>query len=191
MIAIKQKKGETMKRLFVAIFVMLLFAGCAKKEKPAIAIGPITITAAEFEQAYQKSKISRSGTLSRKEFLDVLVTRKLILQEAEELGLDKDPQFLDSLQIFWEQALFKLVLARKLNELSLSGKISEKEISDYYFRHKDSDFQGKELAEVHDQIRMLLFRIKQQLQLQNWTKALKKNAKVSIDYGLLQIPEGK
>ncbi|MCX5708007.1 MAG: hypothetical protein NTY14_03380 [Candidatus Omnitrophica bacterium] len=127
-----------MKKVFICFAVSCLFlvGGCAKKEKPAITIGPITLTAEEFESAYQKAKGPAARMAGRKEFLDVLITRKLVLQEAEILGLDKDPQFLESLQLFWEQSLLKLVLARKLNELSLICKVSDKEISDYYQRYE-------------------------------------------------------
>jgi hypothetical protein len=182
-----------MKRIFIwmAVLSVLLSSGCAKKEKPAISIGPTAITAEEFQQAYEKSNQAKNGQLSRKEFLSSLITRKLILQEAELAGLDKDPQFLEGLQIFWEQALMKLVLAKKLNELSLITRVSEKEIVDYYRRHKESDFSEKELPEVHDQIRMLLLRIKKQLEVQRWTSSLKRKSKINIDYGLLQIPEDK
>jgi len=182
-----------MKKIFIWLVVSGIFlsAGCAKQEKPAITIGPITLTAEEFDSAYQRAKGSGGGSAGRKEFLDVLTTRKLVLLEAEILGLDKDPQFLESLQLFWEQSLLKLVLARKLNELSLICKVSDKEISDYYQRHKDSDFQGKELAEVQGQIKTLLYRIKQQLELQRWTTSLRKGTRINIDYGLLGIPNGK
>ena len=182
-----------MRKFFVGITIIcvLVSCGCAKKEKPAISIGSISITAEEFEEAYQKTKGARGGEVSRKEFLESLVTRKLILWEAEILGLDKDQQFLESLQLFWEQALMKLVLARKLNELTLVCRVSEKEVSDYFQRHKENDFQGKELIEVHGQIKTLIHRIKQQLELQRWTSSLKKRVNINIDYGLLQIPRDK
>jgi hypothetical protein len=182
-----------MKKIFIwsAIFCLFLSGGCAQKEKPAISIGPITLTVDEFEAAYQKAKGPKAGDVSRKEFLDVLVSRKLVLQEAEILGLDKDPQFLESLQLFWEQALLKLVLARKLNELALICRISDKEISDYYQRHKESDFKDKEFSEVKDQIKTLLYRIKQQLELQRWTASLRKKSKIDIDYEVLGIPKDK
>jgi hypothetical protein len=182
-----------MRKIFIWLVISIVFlsGGCAKKEKPAISIGPITLTAEEFEDAYQKAKGPRSGEISRKEFLDTLVSRKLVLQEAEILGLDKDPQFLESLQLFWEQALLKLVLARKINEFALICKVSGKEILEYYQRHKDSDFQGKELSEVQDQIKTLIYRLKQQMELQRWTASLKKRAKIDIDYELLQIPKNK
>jgi hypothetical protein len=182
-----------MRKIFIwfAVSCVFLSAGCAKKEKPAITIGPITLTAEEFESAYQKAQGPGSRAAGRKEFLDVLISRKLVLLEAETLGLDKDPQFLESLQLFWEQSLLKLVLARKLNELSIVSKVSDKEIADYYQRHKDADFQGKELAEVQGQIKTLIYRIKQQLELQRWTSSLRKATTINIDYELLGIPKNK
>jgi hypothetical protein len=182
-----------MKRIFIlfAVLGVSLSGGCVKKEKPAVCIGPVEITAGEFEAAYQQAWGSSATKPGRKEFLDMLVNRKLILMEAEELGMDKDPQFLENLQIFWEQSLMKLVLARKLNELSVVCVVSDKEINDYYERHKESDFPGKELAEARDQIKTLLYRIKQQLELQRWVTGLKKRSKVTFDLELLQIPGDK
>jgi hypothetical protein len=182
-----------MRRVFtgLAVFFLIICAGCAKKEKAAITIGPTDITAEEFQDAYQKARDIRGNEFTRKEFLDILIKRKLILQEAETLGLDKDPQMLDGLQRFWEQALTRLVLSRKINELSTSCKVSEKEIYNYYQRHKDRDFQGKELSEVHDSIKLLVYRIKEQLEVQRWMAWLKKKANVSVDYDALQIPKDK
>ncbi|MDD5347022.1 MAG: hypothetical protein PHT59_00235 [Candidatus Omnitrophica bacterium] len=164
-------------------------AGCAQKEKPAVTIDDIRITAQEFNDAFAKENMFQQGQLSRKEFLDLYLSRKLMLKEAEELGLDKDPQFLTSLQLFWEQALLKLVLARKLNELAVSARVSEEEIDSYYQRHKDIDYAGKELSEVHDQVKFLIFKIKQRLQLKNWESGLRRRAKIEVDYDLLNIPK--
>jgi hypothetical protein len=182
-----------MRKVFIwsLIFSALLSAGCVKKERPAVTIGPIAITAEEFQQAYEKAQNTGGEKISRKEFLDVLIKRKLMLKEAETLGLDKDSQFLEGLQVFWEQSLLKLVLARKLNELSLIAGVSEKEITDYYQRHREKDYQGLEISQVHDQIKMLLSRIKQQLEIQRWIASLKRRARINVDYDLLQIPKDK
>ncbi len=182
-----------MRRFFtvLSVFFLIICAGCAKKEKPAITIGPTDITAEEFQDAYQKARDLQGNKFSRKEFLDLLIKRKLILQEAEALGLDKDPQLLDGLQRFWEQALMRIVLSRKINEFSTSCKVSEKEIYNYYKRHKETDFQGKELSEIHDSIKLLVYRIKEQLEVQRWMEWLKKKARVSVDYDALQIPKDK
>jgi hypothetical protein len=171
------------------VSIVLFFVGCAKKEKPALVIGSIRISAQEFEDAFQKEGAFRQAPMDKVQFLDLYLSRKLMLKEAEELGLDKDPQFLKSLQLFWEQALLKLVLARKLNELAVGARVSEEEVAQYYQRHRDSDYAGKELAEVHDQIKSLLFRIKQRLLLKDWETNLRTRTAVEIDYGQLDIPK--
>jgi hypothetical protein len=171
------------------IFCAGLFVGCAKREQAAITIDSITISANEFEEAYQSGHTVTGRDLSRKEFLDWLISRKLMLKEAETLGLDKEPKFLQGLQLFWEQSLLKFIVARKMNELAIICQVSEKEIIDYYERHKDKDYAGKEIPEVHDQVKLLLFRIKERLELQRWSAFLKRKAKININYNLLNIPK--
>jgi hypothetical protein len=179
------------------IIVMMCFAcwfeaGCAPKEKAALSIGSISISAQEFDAAYREGKMQSGRELSRKEFLDLYINRKLFLKEAEVLGLDKDPLFLQSLQLFWEQSLMKSIIARKINESTLVIRISEREIFDYYERHKDSDFAGKQIDEVKTQIKLFLFQVKQKLELQNWMKNLRRRTAIDIDYDQLQIsPDNK
>jgi hypothetical protein len=182
-------------RTFIMVMLCLAFCcetGCAPKEKPALTIGSINISAQEFETAYQDGRIQGGREVSRKEFLDLYINRKLFLKEAEILGLDKDPLFLQNLQLFWEQALMKSVIARKINESTLVIRVTDKEIIDYYERHKDTDFAGKTLNEVRPQIKLLFFQLKQKLELQNWIKNLRRNTSLSIDYDQLQIlPDNK
>jgi len=181
-----------MKRLSALLLGVLLLSGCGQgTQKAAISIDKIRISAAEFEEAYRNARMTARQDLSRKEFLDTFVIRKLMLREGEILGLDKDPQFLQGLQTFWEQALLKFVLARKVNELAVVCRVSDEEIEKYYRSHKETDFAGKELAEVREQIRTLLFRIKNRLELSRWTDNLKRRAAIKIDYRQLNVPEGK
>lgn len=173
--------------LMMVCLMPLLASGCVKNEKPALVIGSIKIPAAEFDAAYQDAKVQMSRELSREEFLEMYINRKLFLKEAETLGLDKDPQFLLGLQLFWEQSLMKSVIARKLNESTLIIRVSDNEIAEYFERHKDTDFSGKTLPEVRNQIKVLLFQVKQKLELQHWMKTLRSGAKVSIDHDMLRV----
>jgi len=180
-------------RLFLAMLAaVLLLGGCGQqKQKTVITIDNIKITAGEFEEAYRIAKMTTRYDLSRKEFLDTFIMRKLMLKEGEALGLDKDRRFLENLQVFWEQALLKFVLARKSNELAVVCRVSDEEIEKYYASHKDTDFAGKELSEVSGQIRAFLFKIKNQMEFSRWTSTLKRKAAISIDYKELNIPTGR
>jgi len=182
-----------MKRLIILVLAMFLFTslGCTKKERAAISIGDIQITAEEFNKALEASRSASAGVAERKEFLDTFISRKLILKEAEKSGLDKDDKFLQSIQLFWEQSLLKLILANKMKELAANIIIDEREIEDYYRMRKAEIYPDKELSEVYDVIKILLYRKKQTQAVQDWAASLKNKAKIEIDYKLLGIQEDK
>ena len=126
------------KNIFIISVIFLLFiCGCAKKEKEVIKINDIEITREEFEAAFKSSSLADEGEAKRKEFLDIFISRKLMLVEAQRLGLDKDPKFLQNVQLFWEQSLLKLVLEKKMNELSLVINVDNKEVIDFYDKLKE------------------------------------------------------
>ncbi len=174
------------KLLFIALIILLAIS-CAPKEEVAISIDGIKITKAEFERDFQKFNFSKPDTKeARKEFIDNIVNRKLILKEAEEANLDKDPAFLDDVQDFWEQSLLKLAVDKKAKQLFMSIKINDKEINDFYNANKDK-YGDKPLSDVYGEIRLILFKKKQQDAVNAWLDSLKKKANVKINYKLLGL----
>jgi hypothetical protein len=111
------------------------------------------------------------------------------LQEAERLGLDKSEQLLENLQMFWEQAVIKQLISQKTREMSAAIGVSDTEITNYYNQNKDKEFAGKELSEVHGQIKWLLNSQKQAKALQDWVASLKANSKVEVHFDRLGIKQ--
>ena len=167
------------------LFLSLLFVGCTSKKNVAIKIGKIEITKEEFDDAFSNSSYAKQGK-SKEEFLENFISRKLILKEAERLGLDKDPKFLKNIQLFWEQSLLKMTLSRKIKELSFGIHVSDKEVRDYYLTHQD-DFKDKKLEEVYDRIKWILFAQKQRQAIQDWINSLKEKTPIYVDYKALGI----
>ncbi|MFC1658856.1 hypothetical protein ACFL1D_05690 [Candidatus Omnitrophota bacterium] len=184
-----------MRKLTVIIVIAFLFAGsgCAREEKPAIIIGDIRISAKDFDSAFRASIYAgvADAATKRGDFLETFISRKLLLKEAEELGLDRDVRFLQSIQLFWEQSLLKLTLANKIKQLAVGVQVDEREIEEYYQRHKEVDYADKPLSEVYEQIKMSLFRQKQNQAVEDWVVSLRNNTKIDIDYGLLGIKAGE
>lgn len=180
-----------MQRIIVVIMMVLLAAGCSlvSKEQPAITIGDIEISQQEFEAAFQSSIFRNGDSGSRRDFLDQFISRKLILNEAERLGLDKDPQFLNDVQLFWEQSLLKLALSKKIKELAVDIQISDQEVRRYYKKNKDSQFPEKELAQVYDQIKWIILNEKQHQAISQWAESLKTQVKLKIDYKKLGVED--
>ncbi|MFA5119219.1 MAG: hypothetical protein WC695_10340 [Candidatus Omnitrophota bacterium] len=173
------------------VFLVLILTGCAQEEKPAITIGNILVSAKEFDDAFKASGFASGGQGRKKEFLEFFISRKLILKEAEGLGLDKDPQFLRSVQLFWEQSLLKLALSRKINELAVAARVDDTLIKNYYDQNKEKEFSGKELPEVYDQIKWFLFKLQEKKALQSWTESLHKKNAIAVDHALLGLEKNK
>jgi hypothetical protein len=170
-------------------FLLLTGFGCAAKDEAAITIDHIRISAEEFEAAFQASRFAPMGQEGRKAFLENYISLKLMLKEAEETGLDKDPQLLADVQSFWEKALFRLALARKSQSLASGVSVSEQEVLGYYQQNLQSHFAGKGLPEVYEQIKWRLLQEKQIQVIAAWTGALKAKAKIKIDSASLGLKE--
>ena len=99
--------------IFLVIVLFMVIGGCAKKEQSPIQIVLIQISSEEFEKDFLSSRFAQGGDKGRKDFLDNFISRKTMLLEAEKMGLDKDPEFLQDIQMFWEQNLLKLILDKK------------------------------------------------------------------------------
>ena len=169
------------------LFILTVGVGCRSKEKAVIVVDNIEITAKEFQKAFDASRFVSMGKDGQKAFLDEYIFSKLILKEAEKLGLDKDPQFLSDIQFFWEKALYKLILSKKTKEVASNINISDQEINDYYQRNKESHFADKELPQAYDQIKWLLLKEKQNRAMADWVNSLKTKANIKIDLKSLGI----
>jgi hypothetical protein len=171
-------------RYIAVLFLVLCAAGCEPREekKPVvIKIGGIQVTADEFNEAYERSMfVPGESNLTKKEFLDTFVKRRLLLREAEKLNLHTDERFLKSVEYFWQQSLLKLVIDRQLKEISAKTDVTEKDVRDYYEANK-ANFGGKTYEEKRERIKFMLLREKQQKALEDWMDGLKNNTNVTVD----------
>jgi len=126
-----------MRKYLIIILAVLMIAGCkcqAKDEQVLAKINNYEITKQEFDEEFKDSAYGVSDTEgSRKSFLDNLINRKLVLQEAERQGLDKDRAFLKSIERFWEQSLLKIMLDKKSKNISVLKGAGKKETEDAYY----------------------------------------------------------
>ncbi len=183
-----------MKRLLFLIAVALFSAGCCKapdtKQPIIVKIGNYEITKAEFEQEFKDSYFAANDTLeSRKEFLDNLVNRKLILQDAQAKGLDKDPKFLKLIEKAWEQAVLRVALEKKARENAGKIFVSDKSINEVYQDMVKEKKTDKSLAEMYNQIKMEITKLMEAQAMAKWVSALRENVEIRIKYNLLDNPE--
>ena len=156
-----------MKKCLSLLFVMLLLTGCSRSpvQKDILAkVNNYEITRSEFEDEFKASPYGKTDTPeSRKEFLNTLIDRKLVLQYAQQRDYDKEKGFLKLIEKFWEQSLLKVALDKKTREVE--SKISS------------SGYEAKRTEETK--------------MISDWMNELRKNAHITIKEGTLNNATGK
>ena len=180
------------KRIMLFLILVSFLSGClcqsSTKASTAIKIDNVNITADGFERAFKNSPFAADdSSASRRKFLDNYIMRLLILKEAEKTGLAKDPEFLKSVELFWQQSLIKLMLDKKIKEMSLDVKVTDKEIGDYYKERKETEFKESVLGQVYDKIKWAILNRKQTEAMDSWLGSLKNSSKIDINYDILKI----
>jgi len=186
-----QKYGNIYHLLLVVIFSSLLTSSCAKKEQTdstVILVNDYTLSVNEFNELLNDSGIDKDDPVKRKSFLDNLITRKLILQEAQKAGLDKDKDFLQSVERFWEQSLLKVIIDKKIRESLSNIEVTEDDIANYYTDWKNKNPQNqKTIDQLREVIKRHLLNKKQTDLVDSWIESLKKEAVIKVDKKALGI----
>ena len=141
-----RSSGYGMKLFYIlsALIVSGAIAGCSCKsenknlsDKAVIArINNYELTVSDFkdEVTSRARDISMSADpeKAKEDALDELVTKKILLQEAQAQSFDKDAKFMKEIERYWEQALLKTLINKKINEFSkkipadIKGEIRKK-----------------------------------------------------------------
>ncbi len=116
---------------------------------------------------------------NRDEFIDYIVRKELMIQEAVRLKLDRNEKFMRAIEKYWEASLIRNLHDLKAEEIKKQTMVTDNEIKEYYQRHQ-ADLGGS-LSEVKDQIRTRLEAQKRTTAMEAWTQDLIKTADIKID----------
>lgn len=189
---IYRKNGYSLKYISLAALLCLICFGCAKKaplEKMAIRINDYSLSSGEFNELLSELGTTEDTPEMSEVFLENLINRKLLLQEAQKEGLDKEDDFLKAIENFWEQSLLTIIIDKKVKEVSGSIGVSEQEIQDYYDDRvkQNPDAQQPFDDGAREAIRLQILRQKETEVLDSWVNRLRDNAKIVIDKKALGI----
>ena len=164
-----------MKRMTVFVMiisVLFIFASCAKHEEqkgPYLAkVGEVKIMKADLEREMKNlppfaQKIFE-GSEGKERFLNELVKKELLYQEALKQGLDKDAAYIEKVADFKKITLISQLLE---NEIEKKAQVTEEDVKNYYDEHKE-DFAP------FDEIRLSLIRVKTEDEAKKISEKLKK-----------------
>jgi len=176
-----------MKKLAIAILLlglvfMFLKLKTPKKEDYLVKINNYTITLQEFNEEFKASAYAQNKSLeSKREFLNMLIRRKLVLQDAQARGLDKDKEFLKSIERFWEQSLLKRAMDEKSQEIAGSATVSDSAVETVYNKLKSEGKADKPYDQMYKQIKWSLTQIQESQALNKWLATLYKKANIIIN----------
>lgn len=177
-----------MNKLVSLILVCIFLLGCNPRSNDtqmAVKVNDYVMSLKEFNDLYNEAKAIRSQTLrSKNQFIEEIITRKALLQEAQKEGLDKEEDFLKSIERLWEQSLITILLERKSNELAASVKVSDREIEDYYDKLPKEKKNTGNLQELKAEIKNMLIDNKERFMMDNWIKSVARNSVVEINDSL-------
>jgi hypothetical protein len=127
--------------LAIALLVgsVLFFPGCAEEKKPK---GKVIATV-NGEYIYAdglKREIARQKSLNPNfritpsvlnELVDVMINKKLIIQEAMKKELPKNDKFINTIETFWEQTLIRDFIEYKNSQLG-AIEVTQGDLEDYH-----------------------------------------------------------
>lgn len=141
-----------MKKLLLCLFLTLLLVSCAKKEegKVVATIDGDTITLQEFNRELDKipmnMKMLVATETGKRNYLDRLIVKKLLLKEASKAKVESEKEFQDRLIDIKEQLLIESVLKKKI---TADTKQTDEDLKKYYEEHKEEFKKDREISTRH------------------------------------------
>ncbi|MEI6213990.1 MAG: peptidylprolyl isomerase [Desulfuromonadales bacterium] len=155
-------KSITSLKLVAVTFCVAALFGCqgkqadgtksdAKKEGPVLAeVNSGSITVGDFERELKNLpeylKAMADTPQGRKEMLDTMVIRELILQQAAKDGLDKGQELEEKLQDLKKRLVVETFLKKKVESES---KVSDEDMKKFYDQNKDKFKTGEQIKASH------------------------------------------
>lgn len=139
--------------------VAILGCGCTKnpdKSQIVAQINNYQLTLADFKQ---EAEMSLTGA-PKELILQDIITKELLLQEAQKMDLDKDKYFMKEIENYWKQSLIKRLIDIKGTEFLAAVKLTDEEL--------------KLTGQARDSLKMK----KAQALLDIWINNLKNGAKI-------------
>jgi hypothetical protein len=184
--------GEAMTiKYFLVVTMCLVLMGCGKAEPPKKIIAQINdyeVTFEEFEQGFLQSAyvMREDKAKARREYLDNLISQKLILQDAQKKNLDKDKEFLKSIERFWEQSLLTMAVGTKTKEITGSLQVPADQIQKLYQQMVKEGLTTQSYEEMYPQIKWQAAKQFEAQMLTSWMDSLRQNANIKVNESLLK-----
>lgn len=147
-----------MKKILLLVFLLSLtisvLAGCEKKVKstsPVLAkVGKAEITQDDYIKEVSRmpewAKGQFMGKEGKEKFLEELIKRELVYQDAKKMKLSNDPEYSEKVKEFEKMTLISLVLKKEVEE---KAKVDDAEVRAFFDKNADKFTIGTKVRASH------------------------------------------
>lgn len=181
-----------MRKIFYSILIFcFIFTGCSSgnggaEDRVVAQVDNYKMTVEDLRYELEKVPYDDIELLKteegREEYLDRLLEKEILLQEAQRQGLDRERDFMKSIENYWEQALLRLLLERKSREISDQIRVYDNEIQEYYRGSGETLPFSRVKRDIERDIR----RKKETGAMNAWIKELRKGSFIKINKEILE-----
>ena len=185
-----------MKKVFynisVICFTVFFIAGCFSGDKLAgdkrvvAHVNKYKMTVKDLKYELKRTPYDKLYFLEtdsgRKRYIDGLLEKEILLQEAQKQNIDKEKYFMKTIENYWEQALLRLLLEREAKKISGSIHVYDNEIEEYY----KASGEQLPLSDVEKDITALIKQRKETAIMNAWIQELKKQSDIKVNKSLLE-----
>ncbi len=132
------------------------------------------------------SELYRLTREDKREFLDRLVRKELLLQEAMRRKLDQREEFVRAIERYWEATLIRDLMVIAGKELSERVSITQEDIRARYEKMKQANPDLPEFEEMREGIGRTLLEEERRARLDAWMDRLRKEADVEVNEDLIK-----
>jgi len=123
---------------------------------------------------------------AKREFLETLINKELLIQEAVRRKLDREEAFVKAIEKHWESTLIRDLLSMRGREISAAIVVTQEEIDGHYQTlQKASPEIGPLTDDLQAQLLQELKAAKKSKRLHTWIDQLRGQAAIEIDEALL------
>ena len=182
------------KSIYLLLFMLCCLLLCCTQEKKAAnktfaKINDYVLTLDEFQtQLAQEVRLDKDFKLTKEAkqaFLDQLITKEILIQEAKKQNLDEKEKFIRAIERYWESTLIRDLMEAEGQKIEKRTVVSEEEIEKRYNDMKKSDKNLPQIDSIRHEISKKIIEDKKQRLLEEWSNQLKNKAKIYINKELL------
>ncbi|THB71467.1 MAG: hypothetical protein D6E12_01175 [Desulfovibrio sp.] len=176
--------------LALACFAAGFLAGCSESEENGSVIvakiNDYEMTREEFQRRLAE-ELRYYGDMElteemKQQFLDQLVRKELLIQQAVAQHLDRREEFVRAIERYWETTLIRDMLDIKGAEIAETTLVTREEVERRYEEMLAANPDlGEMTDEMHDHIQQTLIDEKMTGALEAWIEELKSSADIEID----------